>query len=58
MQPLNRFKCAFILPNAAQSDAQAIVELGVRDTDVCAIGLHGNAVIAVVDRPVVKIYIR
>lgn len=54
MQPFNGFIRAFVLTDAAQGDAQAIVELGVGDTDVGAVCLHGNAVIAVIDSPVVE----
>lgn len=57
MQPFDCFVCAFVLPDAAQSDAQAIVKLRVGDTDVGAVGLHGNAVVTVVDGPIVESYI-
>lgn len=54
MQPFNSFISALILTNAAQSDAQAIVELGVCDFDVGAVGFHGNAVVPVVNGPIVE----
>lgn len=54
VQPLNRFVCALVLPNAAQGDSQAIVELGVGDTDIGAVGFHGNAVVPIIDGPIVE----
>lgn len=58
MQPFNSFISALVLTNAAQSDAQAIVELGVCDFDVGAVGFHGNAIVPVVDGPIVECDIR
>lgn len=54
VQPFNRFVRTLVLADAAQSDSQAIVELRVCDTDIGAVCLHRNAVVTVVDGPVVE----
>lgn len=43
-----------ILPNATNGNSQAGVEITVLDENVGAVGLHRNAVIAVVDDPVAE----
>ena len=58
VEPLDGLELVFVLPNASERDPQAVVEPGVGDGDVCAVRLEGDAVVAVVDGPVVELNVR
>lgn len=46
------FEAAFVLPDGADGDAEAVVEVRVENADVGAVGLEGDAVVAIIDGPV------
>ena len=52
------FKLIFILPDTAQGNAEAVVEVRISDCDVCAVGFERDAVVSVVYRPVVELDMR
>lgn len=54
-QPLDGLKLVVVLPDTTERNAQAIVELGVRDADISAICLERDAIVAAVDSPVVEL---
>ena len=51
---LDRFEYAFILADAANGDAEAIVEVTIGDLDVSAVGLGGDGVVTIDDGPSVE----
>lgn len=53
-EPLDGLELAVELADAAEGDAQAVVQGRVGNGDVCAVALEGDAVVAVVDGPAVK----
>lgn len=51
---LNRLKLILVLANAANCNAQAVVEGTIGYLDVCAICLHGEAIITIDNYPSVE----
>lgn len=52
--PLNNLILAIVLSYAPNRNAQAIVEVAVPDTDVCAVALERYTVISIVYSPVTE----
>lgn len=53
-EPLNGLELIFVLADAAQRNTKAVVEMGVGDSDICAIPFKGNAVVPVIHSPVIE----
>lgn len=58
VKPLYRLRFAVILANAADCDAETVIEARVCDGDIGTICFQRNAVIAVIHSPVVHLYVR
>lgn len=43
-----------VLPNAADGNAKTSVKVAILDQNVCAVGLHADAVVSIVDDPVTE----
>lgn len=52
--PLYSLELVIVLPDAPKGYPQAIVEGGVRNSDVGAVCFHGQTIVPVIDGPVVE----